>query len=106
MPSDTGRPVPYLDEVALTFPELTIVGGHIGHPWTVEMIGLTWKHDNVDIDTSAYLPEYYPPELVDFVMTTAMKVLFSTRSRRKIPAHQRRTRVQAELMHSDIPRKN
>jgi predicted TIM-barrel fold metal-dependent hydrolase len=40
MPSETGRPVPYVDEVALTFPELRIVGGHIGHPWTDEMIGL------------------------------------------------------------------
>ena len=34
MPSETGRPVPYLDEVALDFPELRIVAGHIGHPWT------------------------------------------------------------------------
>ena|SRR5256714_908706 len=40
MPSETGRPVPYLDEVALTFPQLRIVAGHIGHPWTDEMIGL------------------------------------------------------------------
>lgn len=60
MPSETGRPVPYLDEVALDFPELVIVGGHIGHPWTDEMIGLAWKHDNIHIDTSAYLPAYYP----------------------------------------------
>jgi len=40
--------------VALTFPELTIVAGHIGHPWTDEMIGLAWKHERVFIDTSAY----------------------------------------------------
>src|SRR5262249_32470764 len=37
MPSEPGRPIPYLDEVALTFPELRIVGGHIGYPWTDEM---------------------------------------------------------------------
>jgi predicted TIM-barrel fold metal-dependent hydrolase len=79
MPSETGRPVPYLDEVALTFPELTIVGGHIGYPWTAEMVGLTWKHDNVYIDTSAYLPKYYPPELVHFIKTYGQdKVLFGT----------------------------
>jgi uncharacterized protein len=79
MPSETGRPVPYLDEVALTFPELTIVAGHIGHPWTAEMIGLAWKHDNVYIDTSAYLPKYYPPELVHFMKTYGQdKVLFGT----------------------------
>ena len=79
MPSETGRPVPYLDEVALTFPELTIVGGHIGHPWTDEMIGLAWKHENVYIDTSAYLPRYYPPALVHYMKTYGQdKVLFGT----------------------------
>ena len=30
MPSETGRPIPYIDEIALTFPELKIVGGHFG----------------------------------------------------------------------------
>jgi uncharacterized protein len=56
MPSEPGRPIPYLDEVALTFPELRIVAGHIGYPWTDEMIGLAWKHENVFIDTSAHAP--------------------------------------------------
>jgi uncharacterized protein len=79
MPSETGRPVPYLDEVALTFPALRIVGGHIGHPWTDEMIGLAWKHDNVFIDTSAYAPRYYPPQLLQFLRTYGQdKVLFGT----------------------------
>jgi predicted TIM-barrel fold metal-dependent hydrolase len=79
MPSETGRPVPYLDEVALTFPELRIVAGHIGHPWTDEMIGVAWKHDNVFIDTSAYLPRYYPPQLVHYLKTYGSdKVLFGT----------------------------
>lgn len=79
MPSETGRPVPYLDEVALTFPELRIVAGHIGHPWTDEMIGVAWKHENVFIDTSAYLPRYYPPQLVHYLKTYGQdKVLFGT----------------------------
>ena len=79
MPSETGRPVPYLDEVALTFPELVIVGGHIGHPWTDEMIGLAWKHERVYIDTSAYLPAYYPPALLKFMSSYGKdKVLFGT----------------------------
>jgi predicted TIM-barrel fold metal-dependent hydrolase len=38
--SQTGRPIPYLDTVALDFPELTIVAGHIGYPWTEEMIAV------------------------------------------------------------------
>jgi hypothetical protein len=79
MPSETGRPVPYLDEVALTFPELKIVAGHIGHPWTDEMIGVAWKHENVFIDTSAYLPRYYPPQLLHYLKTYGQdKVLFGT----------------------------
>lgn len=79
MPSEPGRPIPYLDEVALTFPELKIVGGHIGYPWTDEMIALAWKHANVFIDTSAYLPKYYPPQLIHFMKTYGRdKVLFGS----------------------------
>ena len=79
MPSETGRPIPYIDEVALTFPELVIVGGHIGYPWTDEMISLAWKHANVYIDTSAYLPRYYPPQLLHFMNSYGQdKVLFGT----------------------------
>jgi uncharacterized protein len=79
MPSEPGRPIPYIDEVALTFPELTILGGHIGYPWTDEMIALAWKHEHVYIDTSAYLPRYYPPQLLHFMNTYGQdKVLFGT----------------------------
>ena len=79
MPSEPGRPIPYLDEVALTFPELRIVAGHIGYPWTDEMLGLATKHENVFIDTSAHLPRYYPPQLVHFMRTYGRsKVLFGT----------------------------
>jgi uncharacterized protein len=77
--SETGRPIPYLDEVALDFPELVIVAGHIGYPWTEEMIALTRKYPNVYIDTSAYTAKRYPPELVRFVQSGGRKkVLFGT----------------------------
>lgn len=79
MPSETGRPIPYLDEVALIFPELKIVAGHIGYPWTDEMIGLAWKHENIYIDTSAYLPRYYPTQLIQYIKSYGQdKVLFGT----------------------------
>lgn len=58
--SEPGRPIPYLDHVALEFPELTIVAGHLGYPWTDEMIALATKYPNVYIDTSAYKPSRYP----------------------------------------------
>jgi predicted TIM-barrel fold metal-dependent hydrolase len=77
--SETGRPIPYLDDVALDFPELTIVAGHIGYPWTEEMVALARKYPNVYIDTSAYTTRRYPPELVRYLVADGRhKVLFGT----------------------------
>jgi predicted TIM-barrel fold metal-dependent hydrolase len=77
--SETGRPIPYLDDVALDFPELTIVAGHIGYPWTTEMIALATKYPNVFIDTSAYTAKRYPAELVAYLRAHGRrKVLFGT----------------------------
>lgn len=79
LPSDPGRPIPYLDEVACEFPELVIVGGHIGYPWTEEMIALATKYENVYIDTSAYKPKRYPANLVQFMRGHGKKkVLFGS----------------------------
>jgi predicted TIM-barrel fold metal-dependent hydrolase len=78
-PSETGRPIPYIDQVALDFPELVIVGGHIGYPWTEEMIAVCRKHPNVYIDTSAYTVRRYPPELVRYMTQDRHhKVMFGT----------------------------
>jgi uncharacterized protein len=78
-PSEPGRPIPYLDHVALDFPELRIVGGHIGFPWTSEMISLATKYPNVYIDTSAYKARRYPPELVEYMRGHGrQKVLFGS----------------------------
>lgn len=78
-PSEPGRPIPYLDEVALEFPELVIVGGHIGYPWTDEMIALATKYPNVYIDTSAYKPRRYPPSLREYMKAHGRnKVLFGS----------------------------
>ncbi len=78
-PSEPGRPIPYLDQVALEFPELVVVGGHVGFPWTDEMISLATKYPNVYIDTSAYVPRRYPRPLVEFLRGHgSRKVLFGT----------------------------
>jgi len=78
MSSEVGRPI-YLDRVALDFPELVIVGGHIGYPWTQEAIAVATKHENVYIDTSAYTTKRYPEELIAFMKHHgARKVLFGT----------------------------
>lgn len=78
MPSEVGRPI-YLDQVALDFPELRIVAGHIGYPWTDEAIAVATKHENVFIDTSAYTVKRYPKALVEFMQGHGRnKVLFGT----------------------------
>ena len=65
-PSEPGRPIPYLDHVAVEFPELTIVAGHIGYPWTAEMIALATKYPHVYIDTSASKSRRSPREFVEY----------------------------------------
>ena len=78
MPSEVGRPI-YLDRVALDFPDLVIVAGHIGYPWTDEAIAVTTKHANVYIDTSAYTVQRYPSQLVDYLKAHGRgKVLLGT----------------------------
>lgn len=80
MPSEPGRPIPHIDQIAIDFPELVIVGGHIGYPWTEEMIAVCRKHENVYIDTSAYTPKRYPPGLVEYMKSRSgrRKVLWGS----------------------------
>ncbi len=79
MPSEVGRPIPYIDQIAIDFPDLKIVCGHIGYPWTTEMIAVATKHTHVYIDTSAYTARRYPRELVEYMKRHGQdKVLFGT----------------------------
>ncbi len=79
LPSEPGRPIPYLEHVALEFPELRIVAGHIGHPWTQEMISLLAKCENVYVDTSAYVATRFPADFVDYLRTRGRgKVMFGS----------------------------
>ncbi len=73
-----GRPIT-LDDVAIDFPELKLIGIHIGIPWTDEMISMAWKHENVFIGVDAYAPKHWPKQLVHYLNTYGReKVLFGT----------------------------
>ncbi len=73
-----GRPI-CLDQVAIDFPELRLLGIHIGVPWTQEMISMAWKHENIFIGVDAYAPKHWPPEIVHYLDTYGRhKVLFGT----------------------------
>lgn len=72
------RPI-LLDQIAIDFPELVLIGIHVGIPWTDEMIAMAWKHANVYIGTDAYAPKYLPPALVHYMNSYgSSKVLFGT----------------------------
>lgn len=72
------RPI-LLDQVAIDFPELKLLGIHIGVPWTDEMIAMAWKHENVYIGIDAYAPKYLPAALKHYMNSYgAHKVLFGT----------------------------
>jgi predicted TIM-barrel fold metal-dependent hydrolase len=73
-----GRPI-LLDRVAIDFPELTLIGIHIGIPWTDEMISMCWKHENVFMAGDAYAPKHWPQSFVHYANTYGShKVLFGT----------------------------
>ena len=78
-PSEPGRPIPYLDEVLLEFPELKVIGGHVGFPWVSEVISLMTKYQNFYVDTSAYALHRLPPEFAEFMRGRgSKKVMFGT----------------------------
>jgi len=72
------RPI-LIDQVAIDFPELTLIGIHVGIPWADEMIAMAWKHERVFIGLDAYAPKHLPATLVHYMNTYGRdKVLFGT----------------------------
>ena len=72
------RPI-LLDQVAIDFPDLKIIGIHVGTPWADEMIAMAWKHQNVFIGIDAYAPKHLPASLVHYMNSYGShKVLFGT----------------------------
>ncbi|MBP6853884.1 MAG: amidohydrolase [Rhodoferax sp.] len=89
-----GRPIT-LDTVACDFPELKLVGIHVGIPWTDEMIAMSWKHRNLYIGCDAHSPRYWPQSFIHYINSYGQdKVIFGTdypvldfeRTRREIEA--------------------
>jgi hypothetical protein len=73
-----GQPIT-LDAVACDFPELKIIGIHIGIPWADEMIAMAWKHANIFIGSDAHSPRYWPSSFINYINTYGQdKVIFGT----------------------------
>ncbi len=57
------RPIPYIDDVAADFPDLTIVCAHPSFPWQDEMIAVALHKANVYMDLSGWAPKYFAENL-------------------------------------------
>ena len=76
---DLLRPIPYVDDVARDFPELTIIGAHPAWPWHDELLSVVLHKANVYMDLSGWSPKYFPPSVIQYANTLLQdKVLFGT----------------------------
>jgi predicted TIM-barrel fold metal-dependent hydrolase len=68
-----------VDDVAVDFPELTIVLAHPSFPWQDEAISVALHKQQVYIDLSGWSPRYFPPQLVRYANTLLKdRVLFGS----------------------------
>jgi uncharacterized protein len=68
-----------LDDVAVDFPDLTIIMAHPSFPWQDEALAVATHKPNVYIDLSGWSPKYFPPQLVRYANTLLQdKVLFGS----------------------------
>lgn len=56
-----------LEDVLIDFPDLTVVGAHMGHPYEALLIQYMLKWPRLHLMTSAYLATYMDPALVRFM---------------------------------------
>lgn len=68
-----------LDDVAVDFPELTIIMAHPSFPWQDEALAVATHKPKVYIDLSGWSPKYFPPQLVRYANSLLQdKVLFGS----------------------------
>ena len=107
-----GQPIT-LDAVACDFPELKLIGIHVGIPWTDEMIAMAWKHPNIYIGCDAHSPKYWPESFVRYINSYGQdKVIFGTdfpvlefkRTMEEIDAHGFKPEVRRKLLRDNTRR--
>ncbi len=77
-PGECQHPM-HLDRVCFDLPDLRICMAHGADPWWAEAIRLMIKYENLHLMTSAYLPKYFPPELLHYMNTRGQdKILYAS----------------------------
>jgi len=69
-----------LEDVLIDFPNLVVIGSHMGHPYESLLITYMMKWANLYLSNSAYLAKYFDPALVTFMSSSRGKgrVLFGS----------------------------
>ncbi len=69
-----------LEDVLIDFPDLVVIGAHMGHPYEELLIEYLLKWPNLYLSNSAYLAKYMHPGLVTFMGSRRGKgrVLFAS----------------------------
>jgi predicted TIM-barrel fold metal-dependent hydrolase len=74
-----GRPIPYVDDIACDFPNLTIILAPPSFPWQDEQLAMLVHKPNVYMDISGWSPKYFSPLLIQYANSIAQdKVLFGS----------------------------
>ena len=77
-PGECQHPM-HLDRVCYRFPDLRLSMAHGADPWWDVAIRLMIKYKNLRLMTSAYLPKYFPPELIHYMNTRGQdRIMFAT----------------------------
>jgi predicted TIM-barrel fold metal-dependent hydrolase len=56
-----------LEDVLIDFPDLVVIGAHMGHPYESLLMQYMMKWPNLYLSTTAYLAKYMDPALVAFM---------------------------------------
>jgi uncharacterized protein len=69
-----------LEDVLIDFPNLVVIGSHMGHPYESLLITYMMKWPNLYLSNSAYLAKYFDPALVVFMNSSrgTGRVLFGS----------------------------
>jgi predicted TIM-barrel fold metal-dependent hydrolase len=62
-----------LEPVLIDFPDLVIIGAHMGHPYEELLMNYMRKWPNLFLSCTAYAPRYFDPALVKFMNTSAYR---------------------------------
>ncbi len=69
----------HLDDVAVDFPDMSIIIAHPSWPWQDEALSVCLHKSNVYIDLSGWSPKYFAPQLIQYANTMLKeKMLFGS----------------------------